>query len=66
MIVSDKEYTIYNPPPIVGYWQIGKTVDGGWCTRFAQYAKPSDEHIKNTEALLGWVWIDEGKSDDGN
>jgi len=26
--------------------------------KFRMYAKPTDEQIKNTEALLGWKWED--------
>ena len=62
-IIGDKDtfmnhYEVWNPPPIKGYWQIGPGVQGGWSTRFAQYSRPTDEQIKNTEQLLGWVWIE--------
>jgi hypothetical protein len=45
----------------VGWWQITPDVDGGWSTRFAVYAPLDPKHIKNTEELLGWKWI-EGKT----
>jgi hypothetical protein len=25
---------------------------------FSMYQKPTDDHIKNTEELLGWKWKD--------
>jgi len=46
-----------SPEPI-GWWQITPTVEGGWSTRFAVYAPLNPTHIKNTEKLLGWKWID--------
>jgi len=34
------------------------TILGGWSTRFAVYAPLNPTHIKNTEELLGWKYID--------
>jgi hypothetical protein len=53
-----KQYTFVKPPKAVGWWQIAPEVEGGWSTRFAVYKKPEDHHIKNTEELLGWKWIE--------
>lgn len=51
-------YTVFTPPDPVGWWCIGTgPVAYGW-TRFAIYNRPTDEQIKNTEALLGWVWTE--------
>ena len=53
---------IANPPTLyfaaqpkpVGFWVLypGNATQ----TRFAMYLRPTDEQIKNTEALLGWGW----------
>ena len=56
-----EQYVIRNFPEPVGWWQITPDVDGGWSTRFAVYAPLDPKHIKNTEELLGWKWI-EGKA----
>ena len=42
----------------IGYWKIG---DGYSYMRFAIYKRFTPEQIKNTEELLGWVWV-EGKA----
>jgi hypothetical protein len=52
------QYTILKSPEPIGWWQITPTVEGGWSTRFAVYAPLNPTHIKNTEELLGWKWID--------
>lgn len=41
-------------PKIVGFWVLypGPAPQ----TRLAMYQRPTDEQIKNTEALLGWGW----------
>lgn len=44
------------PPQPVGYWVLYP--DAAYQTRFAMYAKPTDDQIANTEALLGWKWED--------
>ena len=46
--------TLSAPPKPVGYWVLypGHAMR----TRFAMYVCPTDEQIKNTEALLGWGW----------
>ena len=46
--------TLSAPPKPVGYWVLypGHAMR----TRFVMYARPTDEQIKNTEALLGWGW----------
>jgi hypothetical protein len=46
------------PPKPVGYWKIG---DGYSYMSMAMYKKFTPEQIKNTEELLGWVWV-EGKA----
>ena len=50
------EYTFYQPPKPVGYWCLYKTQ--GFSTQFAMYDKPTDEQIKNTEQMFGWIWRD--------
>lgn len=52
---------IKQPPDPVGWWQITPDVEGAWSTRFAVYKPLNPEHIKNTEELLGWKWIEESK-----
>ena len=47
--------TFYKPPEPVGYWCL---YGGGPTTTFAMYQKPTDEQIKNTTELLGWIWKD--------
>ena len=51
-------YTFHVPPKPVGYWRITPAVEGGWHTQFAVYAPLDPKHIKNTEELLGWTWIE--------
>jgi hypothetical protein len=53
-----KEYMFVKPPKVVGWWQITPDVDGGWSTKFAVYKKPEEHHIKNTEDMFGWKWIE--------
>ena len=48
-------FTFYKPPEPVGYWCL---YGGGHTTKFSMYAKPTDEQIKNTTELLGWIWED--------
>jgi hypothetical protein len=48
-------FTIYKPPEPVGYWCL---YGDGPTTKFSMYAKPTDEQIKNTTELLGWIWED--------
>jgi len=43
-----------NPKP-VGYWCL---YDGYPKVQFMMYQKPTDEQIKNTTDLLGWIWKD--------
>ena len=45
-----KRYRIQKPPPTIGYWRVGGN------TLFSVTRRPTDEQIKNTEALLGWEW----------
>lgn len=49
---------VEQPPEPVGWWQITPDVEGRWCTRFAVYAPVDPKHIKNTEEMFGWKWID--------
>ena len=44
-------------PKIVGWWVLYPQAAPR--TQFGMYYKPTDEQIKNTEALLGWSWKDE-------
>ena len=52
------KFKILTTPEPVGWWQITPDIEGGWSTRFAVYAPLEPKHIKNTEELLGWKWID--------
>ena len=55
-IGTAKEFvTFYKPPEPVGYWCL---YGGSPTTTFAMYQKPTDEQIKNTTELLGWIWKD--------
>jgi hypothetical protein len=38
----------------VGYWCLSNAP--GPTTLFPMFVKPSDEHIQNTEDMLGWKW----------
>jgi hypothetical protein len=61
MITSNnpiESYTFNTPPKPVGWWQITPSVQGGWSTRFAVYAPLDPKHIKNTEELLGWIYLE--------
>ena len=42
------------PPKPVGFWVLypGNALQ----TRFGMFVRPTDEQIRNTEALLGWGW----------
>lgn len=42
------------PPNPAGYWMLYP--GSARKTKFAMYLRPTDEQIKNTEALLGWGW----------
>jgi hypothetical protein len=53
-----EEIKLHHYPEPVGYWQITPDIEGGWNTRFAVYKKPEEDHITNTEKLLGWKWVD--------
>lgn len=50
------EYMYKPAPEPVGYWVLYPHSTP--YTKFAMYAKPTDEQIKNTEELLGWKWED--------
>lgn len=49
-------YTFFQPPKPVGAWVLDP--GGVVHTQFAMYSKPTDEQIKNTEAMFGWKWKD--------
>ena len=55
-----KTYEFYVPSKPVGAWVIDPPgdKDHGPCTMFTVYRKPTDEQIKNTEAMFGWKWKD--------
>ena len=55
----DNQITFIAPPEPVGYWSLYGAEK--WTTRFAMHQRPTDQQIKNTEELLGWVWV-EGKA----
>lgn len=56
-LLPSAKIQMYVPPKPVGFWvmQYGENVP---YVMFEIYAKPTDEQIKNTEALLGWKWKD--------
>jgi hypothetical protein len=49
-------YTIAAPPKPVGYWVLYENAPVK--TKFGVYAKPTYQHIRNTEIMLGWKWED--------
>ena len=53
---SAPECTLITPPKPVGAWILDP--QGAWHTQLAMYSKPTDEQIKNTEAIFGWKWKD--------
>lgn len=55
-ITATGEYTFITPPKPVGAWILDP--QGAWHTQLAMYSKPTDEQIKNTEAMFGWKWKD--------
>jgi hypothetical protein len=55
-IVAKGRYALSTPPKPVGAWILDPQ---GFChTQLAMYSKPTDEQIKNTEAMFGWKWKD--------
>ena len=48
--------TFAQQPEVVGYWVLYPKAP--LSVQFGMYYKPTDEQIKNTEALLGWGWKD--------
>ena len=53
MTNTETKITFYKQPDPIGYWCL---YDGSPKTVFAMYQKPTDEQIKNTTELLGWIW----------
>ena len=53
-------YEMYIPPKPVGGWVLDPAGNEGHgpCTLFTVFRKPTDEQIKNTEAMFGWKWRD--------
>lgn len=47
-------YKIETPPPVKGWWIIGKSNWGQ--IQFAVYKKPNAFHRIMTKLLLGWDW----------
>jgi hypothetical protein len=58
-----KQYTFLTPPKPVGWWQITPDINGGWSTRFAVYAPLEPKHIKNTEEMFGWKYLEAEKEE---
>jgi hypothetical protein len=58
-----KQHTFLTPPKPVGWWQITPDVNGGWSTRFAVYAPLEPKHIKNTEEMFGWKYLEAEKEE---
>jgi hypothetical protein len=50
-------YKFYESPKPIGSWTLDPNKTN-FCTRFMVYNKPTEDQIKNTEALLGWKWED--------
>lgn len=55
-LVTTGKYTFYQLPKPVGAWVLDP--GGVINTQFAMHSKPTDEQIKNTEAMLGRKWKD--------
>lgn len=49
-------YAFFQPPKPVGAWVLDP--GGVVHTQFVMHSKPTDEQIKNTEAMFGWKWKD--------
>ena len=56
MRLDEAGYRVSLPKKPVGAWALGAGTPS--TIKFMMYAKPTDEQIKNTEALLGWKWED--------
>ena len=56
MAIESKAMSFLPLPKPVGFWLLYP--GEGPKTKFAMYQRPTDEQIKNTEALLGWGWED--------
>jgi hypothetical protein len=54
--VNTSTYAFFQPPKPVGAWVLDP--GGVVHTQFSMYSKPTDEQIKNTEAMFGWKWRD--------
>lgn len=55
-VVSITTYGFIPQPRPVGAWVLDP--GGAIHTYFSMYSKPTDEQIKNTEAMFGWQWRD--------
>lgn len=53
--VQGDMYTASVYPKAVGFWCLYERMPR---VQFAMYQKPTDEQIKNTTELLGWIWED--------
>jgi hypothetical protein len=53
---NEVKFSAIEPVKYAGYWVIDPTP--GFQTKFAVKKKPTEEHIKNHELLLGWIWED--------
>lgn len=55
--IDAKRYTLWTPPPPVGYWILtGSTSVSS--IKFAMLAKPHWLHRKMMQWLMGWKWED--------
>jgi len=54
LIANQPTLTFSAPPKPVGFWVLYP--GNAFQTRFSMFVRPTDEQIKNTEALLGWGW----------
>ena len=54
LIANPPTFTFIAPPKAVGFWVLypGNATK----IRLTMFVRPTDEQIKNTEALLGWGW----------
>jgi hypothetical protein len=55
-LTAPQTFTFTAMPEPVGYWVLYPQSPHN--LKFSMYHKPTDEQIKNTEALLGWGWED--------
>ncbi len=51
-----KEFSVYKPEPVVGYYRLGKPTKH--YIKYSMYYKPKRIHRFFMRVLLGWYWED--------